>query len=125
PLDVWGRPVERWLPDGRARRSLAPMSANGTADSYPANVVRTALGVEPRNGVLHVFMPPQRFVEDYLELVGAIESTAAKLDRPVLIEGYKPPPDHLINNFSITPDPGVIEANMHPADTWDELVHIT
>lgn len=126
PLDVWGRPIEGWLPDGRARRAVAPLpSTNGDTASYPTNVVRTALCVEPRDGVLHVFMPPQRYVEDYLELVAAIESTAAKLDRPVLIEGYKPPHDHRLNNFSITPDPGVIEANMHPADTWDELVHIT
>ncbi len=44
---------------------------------------------------------------------------------PVLIEGYKPPHDHRVNNFSVTPDPGVIEVNMHPAETWDELVHIT
>ncbi|MCU0704244.1 MAG: transglutaminase family protein [Fimbriiglobus sp.] len=79
-----------------------------------AGVVRTALCVEPRNGMLHVFMPPQR-----------LEATAAELDRPVRIEGYKPPHDPRVNHFSITPDPGVIEANMHPAGTWDELVHIT
>ena len=54
-----------------------------------------------------------------------IESTAAELDRPVLIEGYKPPHDPRVNHFSITPDPGVIEANVHPANTWDELVDIT
>ena len=90
-----------------------------------ASLVRTALCVEPRDGTLHVFVPPARFLEDYLELVAAIEATAAKLDRPVLIEGYKPPHDHRVNSFSVTPDPGVIEANMHPADTWDELVHIT
>ena len=88
-------------------------------------MVRTALCVEPREVKLHVFVPPARFLEDYLELVAAVEATAAKLDRPVLIEGYKPPHDHRVNNFSVTPDPGVIEANMHPAETWDELVHIT
>lgn len=94
-------------------------------DSSAGRVVRTSLCIEPRNGILHVFMPPQRFLEDYLELVTAIESTAAELDRPVLIEGYQPPHDHRVNHFSITPDPGVIEANVHPASTWDELVDIT
>ncbi|MBP3953943.1 transglutaminase family protein [Gemmata sp. G18] len=125
-LDVWGRPTDSQ--NGRARRPLgsALPPSNGTAhSSVPNNVVRTALCIEPRNGKLHVFMPPARFIEDYLDLVAAIESTAAELDRPVLIEGYKPPHDHRVNNFSITPDPGVIEANMHPASSWDELVHIT
>ncbi|MDY3556293.1 transglutaminase family protein [Gemmata sp. JC717] len=112
--DEWGR-----------RRAPLP-STNGTAHAdRPANVVRTALCVEPRGGVLHVFMPPARFLEDYLDLVAAVETTAAKLDRPVLIEGYKPPHDPRVNHFSITPDPGVIEANMHPARSWDEAVHIT
>lgn len=105
----------------KGRSALTPDSRLLTPDP----VVRTALCVEPRNGILHVFMPPQRFLEDYLELVAAVESTAAELDRPVLIEGYKPPHDPRVNHFSITPDPGVIEANMHPADNWQELVDIT
>jgi uncharacterized protein (DUF2126 family)/transglutaminase-like putative cysteine protease len=105
--------------DGRAaHRGPTP------ADHDPS-VVRTALCVEPRGGVMHVFMPPIRLVEDYLDLVTAIETTASDLRVPVLIEGYKPPHDPRLNNFSVTPDPGVIEANMHPAESWDELVGIT
>ena len=105
---------------------------NGAADllspvsrSLSPEVVRTALCVEPRGGVMHVFMPPLRLAEDYLDLVAAVEQTAAELRMPVLVEGYKPPSDPRLNHFSITPDPGVIEANMHPAASWDELVHIT
>jgi uncharacterized protein (DUF2126 family)/transglutaminase-like putative cysteine protease len=123
PLPTFQASGGRQPPDshrnGRAggNRGLTPARQDG--------VTRTALCVEPRGGILHVFMPPMRQLEDYLELVAAIEATAAELDRPVLVEGYKPPHDHRVNHFSITPDPGVIEANMHPAHSWDELVHIT
>jgi uncharacterized protein (DUF2126 family)/transglutaminase-like putative cysteine protease len=89
------------------------------------NIVRTALCIEPRQGRLHVFMPPMRQVEDYLELIAAVEQTAAELSLPVVIEGYLPPNDHRLSHIKITPDPGVIEVNVHPAHTWDELVRNT
>jgi uncharacterized protein (DUF2126 family) len=85
-------------------------------------VVRTALCVEPRDGRLHIFMPPLTATEDYLDLLAAIEDTAAHLNMPVVIEGYTPPNDHRINRLSVTPDPGVIEVNIHPAHNWRELV---
>ena len=108
------------------RHGVSPFGRNGTArDSSTSPIVRTALCVEPRNGKLYVFMPPVRFVEDYLELVAAVEKTAAELHLPVLMEGYTPPSDHRLNHFSITPDPGVIEANMHPAHSWEEIVQTT
>ena len=88
-------------------------------------VLRTALAVEPREGRLHVFMPPVSTTEDYIDLLSAIEETAAALNMPVLIEGYTPPPDYRIKNIKVTPDPGVIEVNIHPAASWRELVHNT
>jgi transglutaminase-like putative cysteine protease len=88
-------------------------------------IVRTALCVEVRNGTMRVFMPPQRYLEDYLELVATIEETARDLKIPVLVEGYTPPYDPRLRTLKVTPDPGVIEVNTDPVDSWDELVNNT
>jgi len=84
--------------------------------------VRTALCVESRNGLLHVFFPPLFAAEDWLDLVAAVEATAEEFARPIVLEGYMPPHDKRLVNFSITPDPGVIEVNVHPAMSWAEHV---
>jgi uncharacterized protein (DUF2126 family)/transglutaminase-like putative cysteine protease len=87
--------------------------------------VRTALAVEPRDGMLHVFLPPLYAVEDWLALVAAIEATAAENGEKVFLEGYLPPDDPRILSFSVTPDPGVIEVNVHPATSWPEHIERT
>ncbi|MEO1236450.1 MAG: transglutaminase family protein, partial [Planctomycetota bacterium] len=88
-------------------------------------VIRAAMCVEPRRGRLYVFMPPTRRLEDYLDLLHAVEDTAAALETPVVIEGYTPPTDPRIQNIKVTPDPGVIEVNIHPTSTWGELSDVT
>ncbi len=88
-------------------------------------LVRTALCLEPRQGLLHVFLPPLTAAEDWLDLIAAIEATASELARPVVIEGYLPPHDDRLEHFSVTPDPGVIEVNVHPAVAWPEMVERT
>ena len=86
-------------------------------------VVKTALCVELRDGRLCVFLPPLMLLEDFVSLVGAIESTSLALAMRVRLEGYAPPDDPRLGRFAITPDPGVIEVNIHPASSWDELKH--
>lgn len=108
---------------GRAR------PGNGTAatvaerePSAVAQDVRTALCIEPRGGRLYVFLPPTRELEDFLALIAALEDTAAALHLPIIIEGYAPPEDHRLQVLKVTPDPGVVEVNIHPTSSWSELV---
>ena len=84
--------------------------------------VRTAMTVQARGGLLYVYLPPLPAAEDWLALVAAIEATAAAQKRPVVLEGYKPSYDRRVMGFSVTPDPGVIEVNIHPAQSWDDLI---
>ncbi len=88
-------------------------------------LVRTALTVQPRDGRLYVFLPPVASAEDFVELLAAVEDTAAFLEMPVLIEGYSPPHHSGLPHIKVTPDPGVIEVNLHPAATWRQLVENT
>lgn len=71
-----------------------------------AGLSRTALCVEVRGprhrasgpeaekvgekyGVLYVFMPPLARLEDYLDLLAAIEATAEELGMKIVLEGYR------------------------------------
>ena len=88
-------------------------------------ITRTAICAQPRNGVLYVFMPPLEDLEHYLEMIAAVEATAAELELPVIVEGYEPPRDPRLEIFRITPDPGVLEVNVQPARSWRELADNT
>jgi uncharacterized protein (DUF2126 family) len=104
-------------------------------------ITRTALCVEVRDprrasgpkaeavghksGVMYVFMPPLERLEDYLDLLAAIETTAESLKMKIVLEGYPPPRDPRLKLLQVTPDPGVIEVNIHPVTNWKELVYNT
>ena len=106
-----------------AKPWLAPGAKEPSAEEGASP--RTAMCVEPRGGVLRVFMPPLDALDDYVAIVRAVEDAAAALGAPVLFEGYTPPRDPRLSQLSVTPDPGVIEVNVHPAASWEELVDHT
>jgi uncharacterized protein (DUF2126 family) len=104
-------------------------------------VTRTALCVEVRDprrasgpkaeavgeksGVLYIFMPPLEKLEAYLDLLTAVEATAQTLGVKIVLEGYPPPRDPRLKLLQVTPDPGVIEVNIHPAASWRDLIATT
>lgn len=144
PLESVGIPaggVSPQIPDDPSRerpplpprisrpQALPPESPQSTpqqssGDLAPAGI-RTAMTVEPGDGVLSIFLPPMRETEEFLDLVSVIEHCASHLDIPVRIEGYPPPHDSRLDIIKITPDPGVIEVNIHPSKSWNELRHNT
>ncbi len=117
------------LPAGQAHRmdlfdktpDADPLPPEPQVEDDSKSVVRPALAVEAREGRLHVFLPYLTKLPDYLDLLAAVEDTCLYLNKPVWIEGYGPPLDSRLRSFSITPDPGVIEVNLPPASTWDEI----
>jgi len=119
--------VEHAVDPFAPRGTLAARGALGSGrgrvrGGKPREIVKTALTVQVRGGHLYVFMPPLKRIEDYAALLAAIEDTARDVGVPVAIEGYTPPRDPRVRVLNVTPDPGVIEVNIHPASSWRELM---
>jgi uncharacterized protein (DUF2126 family) len=137
------------LPDHAALKPRPGVAPTDTVVAKPLpftsapQITRTAVCVEVRDprrmsgpkaeaeaggercGVIYVFMPPLATVDDYLELLAAVEATCAELGVKIVLEGYPPPRDPRLKLLQVTPDPGVIEVNIHPAHNWAELVDHT
>ena len=107
------------------------LPAPGQAPAAPAAVVEAdgappaALTCEVRDGHVAVFLPPLQHAEHAVELLGAIEATAAELGTSIVLQGYALPGDARFGRLTVTPDPGVIEVNVQPSATWADLRHVT
>ena len=141
-------PAGRGLRGAPTQAATHAASTSSAANRVPSRfesaswITRTALCVEARDpmrsngprveteqggrsGLLYVFMPPLARLEDYLDLLTAVEATAAELGMQIVLEGYPPPRDPRLKLLQVTPDPGVIEVNIHPAHNWRDLVQHT
>jgi uncharacterized protein (DUF2126 family)/transglutaminase-like putative cysteine protease len=115
-------------------------SKSSSGKEYLASeMIRTTLCVEVRdskrasgpeaenqgNGktqFIYVFMPPLDDLDHYLDLLHIVEKTVASLQLKVVLEGYPPPRDPRLQVLQVTPDPGVIEVNIQPANNWQDIV---
>ncbi len=130
PLDAisWQPPEPPVDPDPLTARPPLPATQAGRpravvvpADGAPT----TALVIEARGGLIHVFLPPIQELDPWVELIAAIDHAASTLGLPLVLEGYPPPNDPRLQTLSVTPDPGVIEVNVQPVAGWDEQVQLT
>jgi uncharacterized protein (DUF2126 family)/transglutaminase-like putative cysteine protease len=124
PLDSisWHRPRVSFDLDpmtvGRAT-STRPADAEAVVED-PETAPTTAMVAEVRNGLLYIFLPPTTDLEHFVDLIARIEAAAAKIDTPVVLEGYAPSADLRLKSTTITPDPGVIEVNIAPTGSFTE-----
>jgi uncharacterized protein (DUF2126 family)/transglutaminase-like putative cysteine protease len=126
--------VEEELAEPPPSWTAAPAALRPPEDPSPraprrrrrwTDVPYTALCLEPRDGRLHVFMPPIGDLDAYGVLLSTVEATAADLAMPIVLEGVEPPAGPGLRTIRVTPDPGVIEVNVHPAGSWAELESTT
>ena len=102
-----------------------PLNQLTEVDDDTEPLAPTALTVNARDGHIHVFLPPLTEFAHAAELLDALQQTAAQQLVRVIVEGYPPPDDERLRHFVVTPDPGVIEINIHPSESWPELVSRT
>ncbi len=91
--------------------------------SLSKQMFKTAICAEIVDGRIHLFLPPIDETNQFLDLLFAIEQTVKTLNLAIVIDGYQPPHHNDLVKLAVTPDPGVIEVNIHPAASWKEVVN--
>ncbi|MEC8883966.1 MAG: transglutaminase family protein, partial [Bacteroidota bacterium] len=124
PFGPYGEALEKRKATEKPKKKNGKVDYN--ADKQEKNpFARTAICAEVRDKKLYLFLPPLDNAETFIDLMASVEAAAKKLNVPVLIEGYEPPRDNRLEVLKVTPDPGVIEVNVHPAKNWGELTKNT
>ena len=130
PLDHDGTAwqTQKWkLPTGRGRK-LILLNAEGPAglrlplSELPADAMRRALTLEWREDeALHLFLPPL-LQAPFIELLDKIMYRLAVLNvTKYYFEGYLPQDEgNRWVRVGLTADPGVLEVNIPPCETWQE-----
>ena len=128
PLDHDGKRWKsgRWpLPGGR--KTLELIAAEGPAglrlplNLLPEKAMRRALTLEARADGLHLFLPPllQGPCRELLTLLTRL--LAAQEAEPYFFEGYLPMDEaNVWTRVGLTADPGVLEINIPPCETWHD-----
>jgi uncharacterized protein (DUF2126 family) len=125
PLDHNGKRwiTDRWkMPNRRAGLTLLP--AEGPAGlRLPLNLLapealRRALTIELRDDALHLFLPPL-LQAPFKKLMDLIVRLLTKHRVAYFLEGYLPSDEeHCWTRVGLTADPGVLEINLPPCETW-------
>ncbi len=118
-------------PVGGARELRCPASRGVAAKRRapkPSDIARwraTALAVEPRDGAAVRVHAAAGALEDYLDLLAAIEAAPRRRACPCRSRATRRPSTRASSVIKVTPDPGVIEVNVQPAASWREAVDTT
>jgi len=86
---------------------------------------RTALCIEIREGVVHVFLPPMLSVDHYFSVIDELERIAGETGFTIIPEGYEPPSDARLRRWLIEPEAGAIKLTLPESASWaDHYAHL-